>query len=46
MIEDAYAGIDAACAGGFDSAAIGDASAYEKSTYRLNRFSDLLGICK
>lgn len=46
VIEDAYAGIDAACAGGFDSAAIGDASAYEKSTYRLNRFSDLLGICK
>ncbi len=46
VIEDAYAGIDAACAGGFDSAAIGDASAYEKSTYRLNSFSDLLAICK
>lgn len=46
VIEDAYAGIDAACAGGFDSAAIGDAAAYEKSTYQLKTFSDLLDICK
>lgn len=46
VIEDAYAGIDAACAGGFDSAAIGDAAAYDRSTYQLKTFGDLLEICK
>lgn len=45
VVEDAYAGIDAACAGGFDSAAIGDAAGYEKATCRMKKFSDLLEIC-
>lgn len=44
VIEDAKAGIDAAVAGGFDSAAIGDASAYPKATYRLDKFSDILSL--
>lgn len=46
VVEDAYAGIDAACAGGFDSAAIGDAAGYEKATYRMKKFSSLLEICR
>jgi beta-phosphoglucomutase len=44
VIEDAKAGIDAAAAAGMDSAAIGDACSYEKASYRLNTFSDLLTI--
>ena len=44
--EDAYAGVDAACNGGFDSAAIGDASSYEKATYSLKEFADLLKVIK
>ena len=44
VVEDAYAGIDAACYGGFDSAAIGDASSYDKATYSLNVFADLLEV--
>ena len=46
VVEDAYAGVDAACAGGFDSAAIGDAASYEKATYHMTTFSDLINICK
>lgn len=46
VVEDAYAGVDAACAGGFDSAAIGDAASYEKAVYRMNSFKDLLSICE
>ena len=46
VVEDAYAGIDAAKAGGMMSAAIGDASEYEKSDYSLSTFSDLLYILK
>lgn len=42
VVEDAKAGVDAAVAGGMDSAAIGDASSYDKATWRLNTFSDLL----
>ena len=42
VVEDAKSGIDAACAGGFASAGIGDASEYEKCTYPLSTFSDLL----
>lgn len=44
VVEDAAAGIDAAIAGGFDSAALGDAVIYRKGTYNLNKFMDLLGL--
>lgn len=42
VVEDAYAGVDAAKAGGMRAAAIGDAASYEKADYVLNSFSDLL----
>ena len=44
VIEDAEAGIDAAAAGGFDSAGIGSASEYQKCTYHLDSFADILKI--
>lgn len=44
VVEDAYAGIDAAKAAGMIAVAIGDATNYEKSDYQLNSFSDLLMI--
>ncbi len=44
VVEDAVAGIDAAVAGGFESAGIGEAGSYEKTTYPLQSFSDLLKI--
>ena len=43
VVEDAKAGVEAAIAAGMDAAAIGDAADYERATYRLERFSDLLG---
>lgn len=46
VIEDAEAGIDAAVAGGFDSAGIGSAVMYEKCTYQLNSFKDIIDIVK
>lgn len=46
VVEDAKAGVEAAAAGGFDSAAIGDAARLHTATYDLERFSDLLSICK
>lgn len=46
VVEDAEAGIDAAAAGNFDGAGIGSAAKYEKSTYRLNCFKDILDIVK
>ena len=46
VVEDAYAGIDAACAGGFDSAAIGDAAGYDKATYKMQTFKELTEICE
>ena len=42
----ADAGIEAACAGGFDSAGIGDAAVNPKATYGMKSFSDLLEIAK
>lgn len=42
VVEDADAGIDAACSGGFAGAGIGTASSYPKCTYSLNTVSDLL----
>lgn len=44
VVEDAEAGIDAAVAGGFKSAGIGDAASHKGTTYPINTFSDLLKI--
>ena len=44
VIEDAEAGVDAAIAGGMDSAAIGDAVKCNRATYNLTTFSDILNI--
>lgn len=41
VAEDARAGIDAACAGGFDSAGLGEAAAYDRTTYPLTSFQDI-----
>ena len=42
VVEDALAGIDAAVAGGFDSAGVGEAATHEKVTYPMETFGDLL----
>ena len=42
VVEDAYAGIDAAKAGSMLAVGIGDAAAYEKVSVSLNHFKDLL----
>ena len=44
VVEDAEAGIEAAIAGGMDSAAIGDAVNCNRATYNLTSFSDLIDI--
>lgn len=44
IVEDAIAGIEAASAGGFDSAGLGEAAGCEKVTYPLTCFSDLQKI--
>lgn len=44
MVEDADAGIEAAAAGGFASAGLGDAAKNPKVTYPMEKFSDLLDI--
>lgn len=41
IVEDALAGIDAAVAGGFDSAGIGEAAMHEKVLWKLTSFRDL-----
>lgn len=46
VVEDAFSGIDAGVAGGFKTAAIGDATRCDKPTYKLTKLSDLLEICK
>ena len=46
VVEDAYAGIDAAVAGHMTAIAIGDATSYEKADYKLPTFKDLLEIAK
>lgn len=46
VVEDAQAGIEAAAAGGFDSAGIGEAAAYEQTTYRLSGFAELLDVVR
>ena len=44
VVEDASAGIEAAAAGGFQSAGLGEAAAHSGVTYPMKRFSDLLHI--
>lgn len=44
VVEDAPAGIDAAIAGGFKSAGIGEAASHERDTYPLETFGDLLKV--
>ncbi len=46
VIEDAYAGIDAAKAGGMTAVAIGDAISYSKSDVRVQSFRELLNYFK
>ena len=41
VVEDAYAGIDAAKAGGMTAIGIGDAAGYEKADYHLETFAQL-----
>ncbi|MBQ8708930.1 MAG: HAD-IA family hydrolase, partial [Succinivibrionaceae bacterium] len=42
VVEDAHAGVEAAVAGGFECAAIGDAKDDSRATHHLTKFSDLL----
>ena len=44
VVEDAVSGLQAAAAGGFDSAALGSAAASGKATYSLKSFRKLLEI--
>jgi len=44
VVEDAYAGIDAANSGHFISVAIGDATNYEKAQYKIKKISDILKL--
>lgn len=44
VVEDAFAGIDAAKAAGMTGVGIGDASSYEKADIRIQNFSQLLDI--
>ena len=44
VVEDAYAGIDAAKAAGMEAVGIGDAAGYEKSDYKIQNFEELLKI--
>lgn len=44
VVEDARSGVDAALAGGFDCAGIGDAALYEKTTYPLKKFEKILSV--
>lgn len=44
VVEDAYAGIDAAKAAGMTAVGIGDASGYEKADYKIKAFQELLAI--
>ena len=46
VVEDAHAGVEAAVAGGFECAAIGDAKDDPRATHHLSTFSDLLQATK
>ena len=41
VVEDAYAGIDAAKAAGMKAIGIGDAASYEKADYKIEQFDEL-----
>ena len=45
VVEDAKAGVEAARAGGFDSAGLGEAANCGLATYAIKTFSDLKAIC-
>ncbi len=45
VVEDAKAGIEAATAGGFKNAGLGEGTEHPNVTYKLNSFKDLLKIC-
>ena len=44
VVEDARAGVEAAVAGGFDSAGLGEAAEHEQVTHGLSTFGDLLNV--
>lgn len=44
VVEDAKAGIEAAIAGGFESAGLGEASEHMRVTHRLSCFADLIDV--
>ena len=44
VVEDAHAGVEAARAGGFDCAALGDAKDDPQAAWHLKEFSDLLSL--
>ena len=44
VVEDAKAGIDAAFNGGFDSCGLLDARNYDKTTYSLSSFKEILNV--
>ena len=44
VVEDAFAGIDAAKAAGMTGVGIGDASGYEKADVRIQNFTQLLDM--
>ena len=46
VVEDAYAGIDAAKAAEMEAVGIGDASRYEKADYKIQKFEELLQIAE
>lgn len=46
VVEDAYAGIDAAKAAGMTAVGIGDASGYEKADVKIHTFSELLKLAE
>ncbi len=46
VVEDAKAGIEAAFAGGFKCAGLGEAAEHPKVTYKMEGFRDLLEICQ
>ena len=44
VVEDAKSGIDAACAGGFVSIGIGEASSYKKTEHPITEFKQILNL--
>ena len=44
VVEDAKAGIEAACAGGFRSAGVGEAAEHERVTYPMEKVADLIKL--